>query len=311
MKKKLAVVIGRFQLPHHQHIKLIEYAHTLATNVVILVGSSNRSRSIYDPFSFDERVCMLTESLKCADKFTTKFEPLEDDLYLESQWTSNVKSIVDMYKNVYDIDNDSDVLLVGSNKDETSYYLNSFSYEVVDYMEHNEYVDISSTDIRTNWLQHPETFKHPALSKDGKAYKVAKEMSEQRIDSECALMETLVMPVNKDSVVLKKLIIGGEKYWSLPGKMVLSGESQSDIVKSSFDPNCKLITNHTFSGSRRSIHGDVRAICYWAETNVQPDNDDYKSFTWNEIEAMRNCIYMDHYFIIKFMRYKYSANLGE
>ena len=54
-----SVLIGRFQLPHVGHKKLIEKAAEIADNIVIVVGSVGQPKTPKNPFSFDERKEML------------------------------------------------------------------------------------------------------------------------------------------------------------------------------------------------------------------------------------------------------------
>ena len=54
-KYKIGVVLGRFQMLHKGHISLIDEASKLSDKVVVLVGSADKSNTIDNPFSFEER----------------------------------------------------------------------------------------------------------------------------------------------------------------------------------------------------------------------------------------------------------------
>lgn len=117
----LAVVVGRFQPLHLGHIHNIKIGLEKANKVLILVGSAYNSRSIKNPFSYEERRSMIVHSLNLPDMdFSRVFiEPLADNIYEENQWLTNVQEIVSEYAK-------TGIALIGHNKDDTSYYLKSF-----------------------------------------------------------------------------------------------------------------------------------------------------------------------------------------
>lgn len=56
---KTALLVGRFQIIHSGHADMIQTAVRLADRVLVLVGSSNESRTEKNPFSYAERKKML------------------------------------------------------------------------------------------------------------------------------------------------------------------------------------------------------------------------------------------------------------
>lgn len=122
MEKKfqLAVVIGRFQPLHKMHEQLIEKAAGLANHVLVLVGSSYRARDIKNPFTFDERKEMINAIMPSAI-----VEPVVDYMYDDNRWIHQVQEVVAGVMDNYGIDKDS-VVLVGCQKDSSSYYLKLF-----------------------------------------------------------------------------------------------------------------------------------------------------------------------------------------
>ncbi|MFH1402798.1 MAG: nicotinamide-nucleotide adenylyltransferase [Candidatus Altiarchaeota archaeon] len=58
-----ALVVGRFQPLHKGHVSLIEYAAAHSGELLIGVGSSNKSGVKDNPFSFEEREDMIVNSL--------------------------------------------------------------------------------------------------------------------------------------------------------------------------------------------------------------------------------------------------------
>jgi len=58
-KFKLGFTVGRFQLVHKGHEQLIDLGLELCEKFVVLVGSSDESRTVNNPFTFEERKEML------------------------------------------------------------------------------------------------------------------------------------------------------------------------------------------------------------------------------------------------------------
>lgn len=113
---KLAVVIGRFQPIHYGHQYNIDKALSVAENVLILVGSAYNSRSIKNPFTFEERKQMIEELYNQDNVY---IEPIGDFLYEENQWITEVQDIVSNYAK-------NDIAIIGHYYNESSYYLNMF-----------------------------------------------------------------------------------------------------------------------------------------------------------------------------------------
>lgn len=135
MKHKLAVVIGRMQFLHAGHIHLFREAAKQADQLLVLVGSADKAPSPSNPFSYRERERVIYEALN--DEGITQYlsgnvmvKPLADD-YREEQWQLNVMNAVIAYSEEqmptsgYNIE-DKDVVLVGHEKDASSYYLRAF-----------------------------------------------------------------------------------------------------------------------------------------------------------------------------------------
>lgn len=74
MKYHQAVVLGRFQPLHKGHAHMIEEALKVADNVLVLIGSSQESRTASNPFTYEERKEILQTVF--GDKIQTA--PLKD-----------------------------------------------------------------------------------------------------------------------------------------------------------------------------------------------------------------------------------------
>lgn len=127
----LAVYIGRFSPFHIGHLNTVHRALGIAKRVLILVGSSYQPTTPKNPWTFSEREAMIRFSLPEFDfNNHIMIRPLEDHRYDDLEWAGEVQGIVSEY-------NPENVVLVGHDKDATSYYLSMFpQWDFVDTGSH-------------------------------------------------------------------------------------------------------------------------------------------------------------------------------
>ena len=131
----LLVFVGRFQPFHNEHKRIIDIALEKSRNVLVLVGSASKARTIRNPFTFDERNGMIAGCFE--DEVANKrllIKPLFDKTYNEAAWINQVQHIVK--DTILDVVNNfgfrasglssAKVGLIGASKDNTSYYLKMF-----------------------------------------------------------------------------------------------------------------------------------------------------------------------------------------
>lgn len=137
------VLIGRFEPTHNGHLANFLQAQDIAEKVIILVGSSYQPRTPKNPFNFIERSQMITESILGA-RPGAKFSiyPLKDFKYSNNNWIANVQKIV---KDDSPEISDSDIAILGYDKDETSWYNHAFPEW--DFVELNGFVEHGSNPI--------------------------------------------------------------------------------------------------------------------------------------------------------------------
>lgn len=115
-----AVVIGRFQLPHLAHLRLIQAAFDLADQVVIVIGSAWRSRNPKNPFLWEERRDMLLGMLTSEQQRRVRFAGVRD-VNDDARWVGLVRERVASF-----CKSDAPITLVGYQKDASSHYLRRF-----------------------------------------------------------------------------------------------------------------------------------------------------------------------------------------
>jgi bifunctional NMN adenylyltransferase/nudix hydrolase len=160
MKKQFdyLVFIGRIQPLHIGHEEVIKRALELATQVVILVGSSNQPRTIKNPFTYVEREKMILDTLfesspSRMQQSHVLIAPLQDQKYNDQAWAASVQKTVEqeLVKANGWTDRPLRGGIIGHSKDESSYYLQLFpQWEVV---EHAINEVVHATDIRDIYFE--------------------------------------------------------------------------------------------------------------------------------------------------------------
>lgn len=171
----LAVVIGRFQPIHLGHMCLFEGAIKQSDNVLAILGSSFQPRTIKNPFTFEERSFMVKAAVDTTFKEASRpcvvhTVGVHDFLYEETKWIRKVQeAISDTLVKIGKDPRTAKVVLIGHDKDESTYYLNSFK-SLYDYVEREKYQlldehPIDASQIRSLMFENRFTFVKSALPK--------------------------------------------------------------------------------------------------------------------------------------------------
>jgi bifunctional NMN adenylyltransferase/nudix hydrolase len=137
------VFVGRFQPFHAGHRTVIEAALRRSRHVLVLVGSANAARSPRNPFSYDERMRMIVDSIPELDIDSASIRgnariivrPVADHLYNEAAWIGAVQAQVDdvVANAIPSTGAAPRIGIIGHSKDHSSYYLSIFpTYEAID-----------------------------------------------------------------------------------------------------------------------------------------------------------------------------------
>lgn len=95
--------IGRFQPFHLGHKSCIEYGLGKVEDLVVVLGSSQTSHELRNPFTAGERILMIKESLNADPKIDQKrllIIPIAD-INIHSVWTAYVRIMVPRYDTVF------------------------------------------------------------------------------------------------------------------------------------------------------------------------------------------------------------------
>lgn len=116
-----AVVIGRFQPFHNGHLHLLTQAACRAEQVVVVLGSAQSASTAKNPFNAEQRQQMILAGLPCDIASKVVFVEVPD-LYDEAKWVTTVVQRVEA------LSNGRIPVLVGHEKDDSSYYLKAFPF---------------------------------------------------------------------------------------------------------------------------------------------------------------------------------------
>ena len=119
-----AILIGRFQPFHNGHAALLRATLAQAGRVVVVPGSSFRSRNARNPFTWEERAEMIAASLDEAEARRVAFVPVRD-YYDDRRWAAAAEEGVQAELEKSGIAAPR-TALVGFHKDASSDYLGLF-----------------------------------------------------------------------------------------------------------------------------------------------------------------------------------------
>lgn len=209
---KLGVLIGRFQVPemHEGHRFLVREMLEKCDRVLILFGSANRTRSVKNPFTYQER---KAAALKLFPTILTA--PINDYLYSDSQWMADVAATIEDCReglcHEYET-GDVEVVLYGHHKDGNDYLRWFPQYQ---YVNINSDIDISGTEVR-NSFSHllPENVQADMayFAKERKTFSRYPYPGSLNICCGDAVVECL-----GHILLIKRKFTPGAGNWALPG----------------------------------------------------------------------------------------------
>ena len=102
MEKTRGILIGRMQPVHNGHIEVIKKTLEEVDEIIIGIGSAQKSHELKDPFTAGERIQMLTQALNenNIDSGRHYIIPMEDINY-NGIWVAHVKMMTPPFSIVY------------------------------------------------------------------------------------------------------------------------------------------------------------------------------------------------------------------
>ncbi len=299
--KELMIYIGRFNPFHNGHAEIISRALCRSKKLLILIGSSGLSRSIKNPFTFLERKQMIEEWLETNHSDAEVYIlPIYDYPYNDSKWIAHVQETIDDFSITIGLNSPKRVL-VGSNKDSSTWYLQAFGgYFELDLVEPSKIngIAINATEIRNAYLggeaslsnlpastlkflnqfKTDKTKEFDNLSQEWKTVKLYKaSWSKAPYPPIFTTVDAIVIQSGYILVVTREAS-PGKGLWALPGGFVEQNEKLEDacireleeetnIGLSKAQLRGSIIKKEIFDLPDRSSRGRTITIAYYLKLN--------------------------------------------
>lgn len=129
-KKKYEVVfwLGRAEPPHLGHISTIIKAFEYGEKVVVAFGTHDSPRTIKNPWTTEERVQMVLNSIPLEFHSRIAFFGAEDYQYSDNEWLTNVTAKLRATASQLTGKENPEIAMIAHAKDDTSYYINYFKF---------------------------------------------------------------------------------------------------------------------------------------------------------------------------------------
>lgn len=336
----IAVIIGRFQPLHNGHTHLISKALDDNDMIIVVLGSSNRHRSVKNPFTVYERRSMILDwasnEKQVNEVNKLRFVESPDNLYKEWSWKSE---IVRRVSDLVPEDEKSFIHLYGHEKDDSTYYLKQFPEW--DFVSVDNFHEIDATGIRQTYFESnivpkwplPEPIQSFLINFRHKdAYKDLME-DWKFFEKEKALFDGYPFPETlnfmcSDAVVvckghlllIKRKHAPGKNSWALPGGFKNANETFQDtaIRELKEETNLripeKVLTgsikhNMMFDDPRRNLGINRVSMAYYIEVDVnkdgsfpelRPQSDAFEAKWVPLSKALAMNLFEDHLDIIKY-----------
>lgn len=121
-KVPVAFYIGRFQLLNKAHLSNIKSGLEIADRLVLFLGSANK-RDYKNPYSVEEREQMIRLCLTEEENERTSFVSL-NDMTSDEEWVQYIQNSLGEHK--------ESAVLIGTDKDASSYYLKLFPNKIIE-----------------------------------------------------------------------------------------------------------------------------------------------------------------------------------
>lgn len=333
-----SIIIGRFQPVHTGHLTLFKRAMISAKETIVCLGSSNLPRSTKNPFTLEERKEMIDN----ISPRKVHYVAINDVLYNDELWATQLRETV--YAKIRELSPESDfeykpkIVLVGADKDHTTYYLNLFkSWDLELVPEHSE--NLNSTRIRREFFldgiisedlvgyknlkfleSYKREFKYLSTQKEFRFIETYK--SQWKNTPYPVIFSTVDACVVQSGHVLlvKRGAYPGKGLYALPGgftgytetlkeSMLRELEEETKIKVSSTVLEASIREEKVFDNPDRSTRGRTITTAFLIKLNDKFDlpkvvgSDDAESAMWvptEEIKHNPHLFYEDHWSMIQY-----------
>lgn len=230
-KYKVGFLIMRAQPLHSGHRDLIRKAKAQCDSLVLLIGSANSPRTIKNPFTYKERVEKIESFLihEYGDLLACNvcIEPLNDYRYSDTQWISDVDSIISSYDMNTELN--MEAIIFGHMKEGNNYlkWFPQYRFQNIDSV-----IDVHATGIREEWFRVARHNFSPEVLEDWDYFR-----KEKTVFAGYPYPETLnfncgdaVLECAGHILLIQRKRAPGRGTWALPGGFKNSNETFVDCA---------------------------------------------------------------------------------
>lgn len=335
MEYKYCVFVGRFQPFHSAHYSIIKHGLTLAERLILVVGSTNSSRTVKNPWTFQERVLMIESALKPEELKRIDFVPSRDYYYNENQWLCEIQQKV---AQLTDYESNS-ICITGAHKDSSSYYIDCFKQLGWTFEPAEPHDFLNATDIRkdilypegsglddqwfkrtpcADWLKKNfiDTDTYLSLREEAKYLVEYKKKNDNGQFPRTYVTADAVVIQSGHILVVKRKFNPGKGLYALPGGFVKQNETieraalrelKEETGIKTDTRNLKIDSSRVFDHPDRSLRGRTitHAFCIVLPTGELPElraSDDASGAMWMplaDVALLENEFFEDHAHIIR------------
>ncbi|HET8685880.1 MAG TPA: bifunctional nicotinamide-nucleotide adenylyltransferase/Nudix hydroxylase [Methanosarcina sp.] len=156
-QKTLSVFIGRMSPFHNGHAAILNEICSYTDDLLVLIGSSYRSRSLKNPFTYFERAGIIDRYLTNRKFYAFGIRSLEDNPYNDNEWIASVQTTIRQYQEENGL-LDYQVELVASDKEDLSSYPHwfpGFKKRILSASVDDSGKTMAATDIRSEYFGSP------------------------------------------------------------------------------------------------------------------------------------------------------------
>lgn len=163
---QLGLIVGRFQHLHIGHERMIEVGMKSCENLLVLVGSSQESMTLRNPFNLKTRMDVIKDVY--GDKILlAHIDDLTHENDHSTEWGKYVLNKVEMWKKYYGIQSQLDAMIFGNDEERMTWYEYEDVSKVSQIVLSRNNIKISATEMRgylaNNDRQSWNTFANPKM----------------------------------------------------------------------------------------------------------------------------------------------------
>ena len=123
---KFGMIVGRFQHAHIGHVSMIEKGLEMCDKVLLMVGSSQESFTVRNPFTCKTRMDILRSAFAKEIEDGQLYIAHIDDMTNENdhclEWGDYVLNRVQMWRKYFEIEEELDCFIYGNDEERQSWY---------------------------------------------------------------------------------------------------------------------------------------------------------------------------------------------